>query len=35
MGSTTIGFVHNKTSDAAGTLNADFDVTEVSLTFAF
>ena len=35
MGSTTIGFVHNKTSDAAGTINADFDVTEVSLTFAF
>jgi len=35
MGSTTIGFVHNKTSDAAGALNADYDVTEVSLTFAF
>ena len=35
MGSTTIGFVHNKTSDAAGVLNADYDVTEVSLTFAF
>lgn len=35
MGSTTIGFVHNKTSDAAGVANSDFDVTEVSLTFAF
>jgi outer membrane protein OmpU len=35
MGSTTIGFVHNKTSDEAGVLNADYDVTEVSLTFAF
>jgi outer membrane protein OmpU len=35
MGSTTIGFVHNKTADEAGVLNADYDVTEVSLTFAF
>jgi outer membrane protein OmpU len=35
MGSTTVGFVHNKTADEAGVLNADYDVTEVSLTFAF
>ena len=35
MGSTTVGFVHNKTSDAAGVANVDYDVTEVSLTFAF
>jgi len=35
MGSTTVGFVHNKTSDAAGVANTDYDVTEVSLTFAF
>ena len=35
MGSTTVGFVHNKTSDAAGVANVDYDVTEVKLTFAF
>jgi len=35
MGSTTVGFVHNKTSDAAGVSGSDFDVTEVKLTFAF
>jgi outer membrane protein OmpU len=35
MGSTTVGFVHNKTSDAAGVANTDYDVTELSLTFAF
>ena len=35
MGSTTVGFVHNKTSDAAGVANIDYDVTEVKLTFAF
>jgi len=35
MGSTTVGFVHNKTSDAAGVTSVDYDVTELSLTFAF
>jgi outer membrane protein OmpU len=35
MGATTIGFVHNKTQDAAGVANSDFDVTEIKLTFAF
>jgi len=35
MGSTTVGFVHNKTSDAAGVANSDFEVNEVKLTFAF
>ena len=35
MGSTTIGLVHNKTSDAAGVANSDFDVSEIKLTFAF
>jgi len=35
MGSTTVGFVHNKTSDAAGVANSDFEVNEIKLTFAF
>ena len=35
MGSTTVGFVHNKTSDAAGVANVDYDVTELKLVFAF
>ena len=35
MGSTTVGFVHGKTSDAGGVSGADFDVTELKLTFAF
>jgi outer membrane protein OmpU len=35
MGSTSVGFVHNKTSDAAGVTNSDFDVTELRVTFAF
>jgi len=35
MGSTTVGFVHNQTSDALGVANTDLDVTEISLTFAF
>jgi outer membrane protein OmpU len=35
MGSTTVGFVHNKTSDAAGVANTDYDVTELKLVFAF
>lgn len=35
MGSTSVGFVHNKTSDAAGVTNADYDVTELRVTFAF
>jgi outer membrane protein OmpU len=35
MGSTSVGFVHNKTSDAAGVTNVDYDVTELRVTFAF
>jgi outer membrane protein OmpU len=35
MGSTTVGFVHNKTSDAQGVSGADFDVSEIKLSFAF
>jgi outer membrane protein OmpU len=35
MGSTTVGIVHNQSSDALGVANADLDVTEISLTFAF
>jgi len=35
MGSTTVGFVHNQSSDAGGVANTDLDVTEISLTFAF
>lgn len=35
MGSTTVGLVHNKTSDAAGVSGDDYDVSEIKLSFAF
>jgi len=35
MGSTTVGFVHGKTSDHAGVSGDDYEVNEIKLTFAF
>jgi len=34
-GGATIGFVHNKKDNAVGTANADYETTELKLTFAF
>ena len=35
MGATSIGLVHNRTEDHHGVAGADYDVSEVKLTFAF